>query len=427
MKGFQRAIQAVSTALAISAASTSTLTGQGATAEPEAASQILADVRWLADDAREGRGVGTDGLRASAEYIAKRFQELGLEPGGTDGYFQPFELDPSSPMLAHTDLGGTAVRNVIGVLPGRGSLAREVIVFGAHFDHLGKGTHGYARFSTDSAAENAVHNGADDNASGTTALLYAAALLARREAAERRTFVFVAFTAEELGTIGSQYYVDHPTLPNEATAAMLNFDMVGRMQGDSVVIGGVASAAELDRAIDAVNADYGLVIAKQDTPWGASDHYVFYNEGIPVLHFYTNTHGDYHSPADDWEKINAAGITTIAEFASELGWELATRPATLTLVSVPKPQSTSGARASLGSVPDMGSSAGGLRLRGVTPGSAAEEAGLQSGDVIVQIGEIEVKDIYGLQEALTSYKSGQTVTIIFIRDGERMETEATLK
>ncbi len=417
----------MSTALAISAAFSSALAGQVSTDVTKAGSRISADIRWLADDAREGRGVGTEGLRASAEYIAERFEELGLEPGGTDGYFQPFKLDPSSPMLVHTELGGTAVRNVIGVLPGHGRLAREVVVFGAHFDHLGMGTDGYARFSTDSAAENVVHNGADDNASGTTALLNTAALLARRESTERRTFVFVAFTAEELGTIGSQYYVDHPTFPNEVTAAMLNFDMVGRMRGDSVVIGGVASAAELERTIDAVNADYDLVIAKQETPWGASDHYVFYNEGIPVLHFYTNTHSDYHSPGDDWEKINVAGIAKIAEFATDLGWEIATRPAALTLVSVPKPTPAGGARASLGSVPDMGSSEGGLRLRGVTPGSAAQEAGLQSGDVIVQIGEIEVKDIYGLQEALTSYKTGQTVTIIFIRNGERMETEATLK
>jgi len=427
MQRLPRTIQAVSTALAFSAAFGSALAAQVGTAEAEAVARIDADVRWLADDAREGRGIGTEGLRASAEYIAKRLEELGLQPGGTNGYFQPFEMDPSSPMLAHSDLGGTTVRNVVGVLPGRGDLAGEVVVFGAHFDHLGMGTGAYSRASTDTSGSGLVHNGADDNASGTAALLYAAALLTGRDAPERRTFVFVAFTAEELGTIGSQFYVDNPTLPNDSTVAMLNFDMVGRMQSDSVIIGGVASASELESMIDAINADHGLVIAKQDTPWGASDHYVFYNEGIPVLHFYTNTHSDYHSPDDDWDKINPAGIAKIAEFATDLGWDVATEPATLTLVSVPKPQATGGARASLGSVPDMGSSAGGLRLRGVTPGSAAEEAGLQAGDVIVQIGEVDVKDIYGLQEALTTYKTGQTVTIVFIRDGDRMETEATLK
>lgn len=414
----------MATALMCSAILSSAIEAQAWTASSEAVAQIEADVRWLADDAREGRGVGTQGLRASAEYIARRFVDLGLEPGGTEGYFQPFEMG-SSPMFASA--AGTRVRNVVGVLPGRGALAGQVVVFGAHFDHLGDGTGVYAHVVTDPAAVGQVHNGADDNASGTAALMHVAQRLAQRHADERRTFVFVAFTAEELGTIGSQYYVDHPTFPNDSTVAMLNFDMVGRLQADSLVIGGTASASGLELALERVNAGYGLVISKQADPWGASDHYVFYAETIPVLHFYTNTHRDYHNPEDDWDKIRPEGIAKIAQFAGDLGWQFATQPTRLTYASVPKPQRTMGQRASLGTIPDFGGDAEGFRLRGVTPGSAAEEAGLRGGDVIVRVGDVEVKDIYGLQEALTAHKSGQTVTIVFIREGARMETEATLK
>ncbi len=424
MKGLHRTTHLVTAALAFGAVFSSGLVAQVMTAESEAVAKIEADVRWLADDAREGRGVGTDGLRASAEYIAMRFEDLGLEPGGTDGYFQPFEMG-SSPMLA--SVAGTLVRNVVGILPGRGDLAGQVVVYGAHFDHLGTGTGVYAHAVTDTASANQVHNGADDNASGTAALMYAAELLAAREAPSRRTLVFVAFTAEELGTIGSQYYVDNPALPNDSTVAMVNFDMVGRLKGDSLIIGGTASASELEAAIEVVNADYGFTISKQRTPWGASDHYVFYAEAIPVLHLYTNTHSDYHNPNDDWDKIKSAGIAKITRFAVDLGWSFATEPTQLTYAAVPKPEIRTGQRASLGTIPDFGGGSDGFRLRGVTPASAAEEAGLQGGDVIVQIGDVEVKDIYGLQGALTTYKTGQTVTIVFIRDGERMETEATLK
>ncbi len=395
--------------------------------ERDAAARISADLRFLADDAREGRGVGTEGLEQAASYIAQAFQDIGLRPGGTEGYFQPFDLDPRSPALTHTQLGGERVKNVIAVLPGRGHLASQVVVIGAHYDHLGLGTRGYIGFSRDTTGVNVVHNGADDNASGTTALLETARNLARRQTPAHRTIVFVAFTAEELGTIGAMYYVEHPALPTDSAIAMVNFDMVGRMSGDSVIVGGTGSAPELVPLLESANASYGLNLVKQEDPWGSSDHAVFYGKETPVLHFYTNLHADYHTPADDWEKINVDGIVEIVALASDLVWAMATQTEGMTYVAVARPERTAGPRASLGTVPDMVTPGEGMRVQAVRAGTAADEAGLKSGDVILRIGDVEVKDIYGLQKALTTYKAGDTVTIVFLRDGERKETTATLK
>ncbi len=395
--------------------------------ERDAGIRISVDLRFLADDAREGRGVGTDGLEQAAAYIADAFQEIGLDPGGTDGYFQPFELDPRSPALAHTQLGGERVKNVIGVLPGRGELASQVVLIGAHYDHLGLGTRGYIGFSRDTTGVNVVHNGADDNASGTTALLETARNLAQRQGTARRTIVFIAFTAEELGTIGAMYFVEHPNLPIDSAIGMVNFDMVGRMHGDSVIVGGTGSAPELVPLLESINARYGLNLVKQDDPWGSSDHAVFYGKEMPVLHFYTNLHADYHTPADDWEKINVDGIVDIVTLASDLVWAMATQPERMTYVAVARPERTAGPRASLGTVPDMVTPGEGMRVQAVRAGTAADEAGLKAGDIILRIGDIEVKDIYGLQKALTTYQTGDTVTVVFLRDGERRETVATLK
>jgi Zn-dependent M28 family amino/carboxypeptidase len=395
-------------------------------ASPDAAAaRVTADLQYLAADSLEGRGVGTAGLDAAAKYIARAFQDLGLEPAGNDGYYQVFEISPTAPGVAHTNLGGSVVKNVVGILPGQGSLADEIVVMGAHYDHLGYG----GGFSLDPDSAEVVHNGADDNGSGTAALLEAARILTSRPGPEQRTIVFIAFTAEELGTIGSQYYAANPVRPNEQTYAMVNMDMVGRMKQDSLIVIGVGSAPELPGIIDSLNQDYQFTLSSQDDPWGRSDHSSFYAHRIPVVHLFTNVHEDYHRTTDDWEKINAAGVAKIASFASDLTLTLARRQDVLTYVEVPRPEppERTGRRASLGTIPDMTDSPGGVRLTGVRSESAADEAGLQAGDIIVQIGEHEVKDLMGLQRALVAHKAGDVVTIVFLREGERMETTATLR
>ncbi len=388
------------------------------------ADRIRADVRYLADDAREGRGVGTAGLDAAAEYIARQFRLAGLIPAGSEGYFQTFTIDSTAPAAAHSGLGGTAVKNVVGLIPGRGTLADQTVVLGAHYDHLGFG----GANSLDPDSVGVVHNGADDNASGTAALMEAARVLSTRASENMRTILFAAFTAEELGLIGSDYYVKHPVRPNESTYAMLNFDMVGKLSDNNLIAMGTGSAQEMPSLIDSINTRNGLVISKSEDPWGSSDQTSFYGAKIPVLHLFTDTHTDYHRTTDDWDKIDYDGAARVAWFASDLAWSLATRRSDLTFVEVPQQvrAMASGHGASLGTIPDMSSSPGGVRLNGVRAGGPAEQAGMRAGDILIQLGEHEVKDLYGMTAALSEYYPGDEVKLVVIREGQRIELTATL-
>lgn len=399
----------------------------GLTASLEAqapAQRVRADVRYLADDARQGRGVGTEGLDSAAAYIAEQFRLAGLVPAGSDGYFQTFEIDPTAPAVAHSGLGGSSVMNVVGLIPGRGRLADETVVLGAHYDHLGMGGSG----SLDPDSLGVVHNGADDNASGTAVLIETARQLGTRAADETRTIVFVAFTAEELGLIGSDHYVKNPVRPNESTYAMINFDMVGRLSENKLIVIGTGSATQMPALVDSINSHNALLLTKTDDPWGRSDHSSFYSAKIPVVHLFTDTHTDYHRTTDDWDKIDYDGAAQVAFFAGDLAWSFATRRTPLTYIDVPQPVQAmgGGSGASLGTIPDMSGSPGGVRLNGVRAGSPAEVAGLQAGDILIQIGEHEFADLYGMTDALRAHKPGDTVKLVVMRDGERREFTATL-
>jgi hypothetical protein len=399
-------------------------TRDGVGVDPASVERILTDLRYLADDARQGRGVGTTGLDSAAKYVVWQFKQAGLLPATSDGYTQPFRLDPSAPALAHSGVGAADVLNIVGILPGRGSLATETLVIGAHYDHLGLGGAG----SLDPDSLGVVHNGADDNASGTVALLETMRILAGRDMPDARTIVFVAFTAEELGTIGSTHYVKNPVRPNDATYAMINFDMVGRLRDEALIVIGTGSAEEIPALLDSANSDYGFNLKPVDDPWGRSDHSSFYAAKIPVVHFFTDTHADYHRTTDDWEHINVAGIAKIAQFAAHLATTLAVRHDPLTFVDVPQPAPMAGGGygASLGTIPDMSESPGGVRLTGVRAGSPADQAGIEGGDIIVLIGDHEVKDLYGMTDALRAHKPGDVVIVAVLRDGERIEFEVTL-
>ena len=386
--------------------------------------QILTDIRFLADDALEGRGLGTAGLDAAADYIAERFREVGLQPGGEDGYFQPVQIDSTAPALAHSGLGAVDAKNVVGILEGSGTLASQVVVVGAHYDHLGLG--GTSSLDPDSVG--VVHNGADDNASGTAAVIEVARRLQQHTAQDRRTVVFVAFTGEESGLLGSDYYVKNPVRPNDSTFAMINFDMVGRLKENTLITIGTGSATELTMLLDSVNVESQFDLAEQEDPWGRSDHSSFYAASMPVVHLFTDNHVDYHRPSDDWEKIDSTGVVRISDYAADLTWAFATRQDRLTFVDVPRPAPTGGmgSGASLGSIPDMSGSPGGVRFNGVRAGSAADQAGLQAGDILIQLGDHEVNDLYDMTAALGAHSPGDRVRIVVLRDGERIDTATTL-
>ncbi len=394
----------------------------GQQTEVQAQQDILSDIRFLADDARQGRGVGTDGLDAAADYIAERFQEIGLEPVA-GSYFQEFRLDPTAPALAHSGIGAADVKNVVGFLPGTGAIAFELVVMGAHYDHLGLGGSG----SLDPDSTGVVHNGADDNASGTAALIEAARLLAGREENNRRSVLFIAFTAEELGLLGSDYYVKNPLLPLADTYAMINMDMVGRMRDNKLITIGTGSATQMLRLLAAANEEFGLQLSPVADPWGRSDHSSFYAANLPVVHLFTDVHEEYHRTTDDWQTINIEGIATVAGFAAEVAWTMATAGEALDFLVVSQPQQSGGGGygAYLGSIPDMSSSPGGVRFTGVREGSPADIAGLMAGDILVQIGEEVVADLQGMTDALRKHRPGQTVIVAVMRDGGRVELEVT--
>ena len=380
------------------------------------ARRVLADVQYLAADAQEGRGVGTAGLARSGEYIRNGFARAGLRAS-----FQDFTIPADAPAVLHTNLGGSATRNVVAVIPGSSAaLKGEIVVVGAHYDHLGRG--GFGALDTGSA----IHNGADDNASGTAALLEIGRVLAHRKPG--RTIVLVAFSGEELGTLGSSYFVQHPIpQPIDSLYAMLNLDMVGRLKNARLMALGAATAQEFPALLDSLNTPARFDLRASGGGWGPSDHAVFFATRHPVLHFFTDLHDDYHRATDDWDKLNVGGIAQVAQFVADLALVLANRPGTLTFVDAPRPQATTGGSgygAYLGTIPDMsGGGVDGVRITGVRAGSPAEAAGLQGGDVITAIGDKKIANLYDMTDALRAHQPGDTVMIVSKRDG--VERRAT--
>jgi hypothetical protein len=337
-------------------------------------------------------------------------------------------------------------KNVVGVLEGSGPNADETIVVGGHYDHLGKGglfSGSLAMFSRD------IHNGADDNASGTAMVLEMARRLARRPDPLPRRVVFMAFSGEEKGLLGSLHYVAHPLYPLNKTVFMINFDMVGRLNDqDELTVFGTGSTPGAAELVDALGASAGFKIKKikgMSDGIGGSDHESFYMSGVPVLFAFTGVHPDYHKPSDDSHRINYRGMARIADFGELLLLDLARRPRRPELLKVgnqvaahggttTKESAKSGnddpARVSitayLGSMPDYGADVKGVKLAGVTDGSPAEKAGLKRGDVVVGFGGSAIATIYDYTQAISHYKPGDAVDIKVERDGKPVTLKATL-
>jgi membrane-associated protease RseP (regulator of RpoE activity) len=250
--------------------------------------------------------------------------------------------------------------------------------------------------------------------------------------------LFIAFTGEERGLWGSAHFVAEPTVDLESVVAMLNLDMVGRVVDDQITVFGVGTAAEWDDVIDEANAglDQPLQVAKAPDGYGPSDHSSFYGQGIPVLHFFSNTHEDYHRPSDDWEKINGPGLERVSELAARITRRIAAGGegrVALTVIEQARPapaapasSSTSGYGPYLGTIPDMTPRDFGVRLTGVREGSPADVAGIRGGDVVVEFEGDPVADIYAYTYALQAHSAGDEVTIVVERDGERVTVVATL-
>ncbi len=368
------------------------------------------DIGFLAADERGGRAIGTEGEQQAAEYLAEEFDKLGLQPMGTDGFFQEFTVSkPSNPheeAVIGTDGAGITGRNVIAYLDKK---AKKTIVIGAHFDHLGMGGQGSLH-----RGDSAIHNGADDNASGTAALLALAKIF--KYETLKSNLLFVAFSGEENGLWGSNYFVKNPTLDLKTINYMINMDMVGRLNEEkSLAIYGVGTSPSFSKVLDPINAD-SLKLVPSESGVGPSDHTSFYLQDLPVLHFFTGQHADYHKPSDDADKINYEGLVQVVRYISRLVAQLDTEPKlafTKTKDSSDSPRFT----VSMGVVPDYLYSGKGMRVDGVSEGKPAQAAGLQKGDVVLQLGDSTIIDMMGYMRALSVFKKGDSTQVVVERAG----------
>ena len=389
------------------------------------AERMVTTITWLADESLRGRGLGTPELDRVTEFLAQEFGKAGLKPGGlNESYLQSWEGDIDS----HHDK--VTLHNVLGIIPGtKPEFSGQSVVIGAHYDHLGLGWP-----DVHAGDEGKIHHGADDNASGIAVLLELARILNQTSELER-TVVFVAFTGEEAGLRGSEYYVENAQrFPAGKVMGMVNLDTVGRLENKKLLVIGTGSAREWVHVFSGAGYVTGIPVESIATDFGSSDQKSFLDAGIPAVQFFTGPHLDYHRPTDTVDKIDSAGLVKVAKVAKEVIEYLAgkSNPLTSTLTSPSQDSSTaakpsrSDRKVSLGTIPDFTYQERGVRITGTMPNSPAEKAGLQSEDVIIQLGETAIDDLRVLSNVLATLKPGQSISVTFTRNGRPYTTETTV-
>lgn len=379
---------------------------------------IKEDVAFLSNDALEGRQTGTEGEQKAAEYISNRLTNLGLEPKGTDGYFQTFSFKPKTnphQKVNYTIKEGDSVitgTNVVGFLNNN---AENTIVIGAHYDHLGYGAEGSLY-----RGEKAIHNGADDNASGVAVLLNLAEKL--KEKNTSNNYIFIAFSGEEMGLLGSNYFVKNPTIDTGKVNYMINMDMVGRLKADSTLaVYGVGTSPILKQTLKSHNENFKLI--QKESGIGPSDHTSFYNADIPVLHFFTGQHEDYHKPSDDFEKLNYEGMRTISNYIFEVITDLDDNGKLPFRKTKNESEDVPRFKVGLGVIPDYMFDGKGMRIDGISEDKPAQKAGLQKGDIVIKLGDSTVTDMMTYMKALSAFEIGDKTEVVVDRGGEKIEAE----
>lgn len=315
----------------------------------------------------------------------------------------------------------SSTSNVIGFLEGSNpTLKEEVIIIGAHYDHIGLGD-GYSREGSETR-DGQVHNGADDNASGVAGLLELADYFSSHKGSLQRSLLFIAFSGEELGLLGSSYYVKKPEIPLDKTIAMINMDMVGRMQNRELTVLGAGSSPEWKALIESANYNSGLTLKISDSGFAPSDQVVFYAKEIPVLQFFTGVHPDYHTPDDDWQKINSEGQRRILQLISNIVWDLNKSPKKIAFSKGKAEEKTASSfNVYLGTIPDYSDESEGVKLIGVREGSPADRAGIRGGDTIVGFDGKAIKNIYDYVYSLGEAKPGVSTEIMVIRGTKHLK------
>ncbi len=382
----------------------------------KAVQKLQVDVVYLASDLLEGREAGMPGGELAARYIATRFEEIGLQPKGLGGsWFHPFDFQFNS--NPHATSGGEPRigKNVVGYLDNE---AANTVVIGAHYDHLGMGMPGASLFVGDPA----VHNGADDNASGVASLLFLAEYL-KNSNLKNNNYLFLAFSAEELGLVGSKKFIENPSIGLSDINYMLNMDMVGRLNEEKVLaINGAGTSPSWKDELAKIQVG-GIKIKTTDSGVGPSDHTSFYLKDMPVLHFFTGQHTDYHKPSDDSELVNYQGIYDVSMFIATLVTNLNDDGKLVFTKTKDESQQGASFKVTLGVMPDYVYDGEGMRIDAVMDDRPAKKAGLEKGDVLIQIGDVEVKTIYDYMDGLAKFKKGEKAKVKVKRNEEILERE----
>lgn len=376
---------------------TGSAVAQNSKQDQQSLERVKASVSYLADDKLEGRRTGTTGEKLASEYISQQFKKAGLKPLGINGtYLQPFPVKGDSSRTGH---------NVIGFIDNK---AANTIILGAHYDHLGYGEDKNSMYRGEGKQ---IHNGADDNASGTSALIELGYWL-KSASLKKFNYLLVAFSGEELGLFGSKYFADNNPVANSSINYMINMDMVGRLNDSthSLSIGGFGTSPTWSELIKQEDKNFKIKIDSSGT--GPSDHTSFYLKDIPVLFFFTGTHTDYHKPGDDADKINYNGMLQIIGYIKNL----LTATNDKGKIAFSKTREVhSGMRSSfkvtLGVMLDYTFSGPGIYVDAITEDRPAQKAGVEAKDIILQVGDYPLADVQGYMQALGKFEKGQTTTL----------------
>lgn len=382
---------------------------------------IKKHISYLSSDILNGRGTSSDDEKKAAEYLAAEFKKYGLKPGNKNSYLYEFafkkNLDPHDTSTANVP--ERRGNNVIAFLDNNAPLT---IVIGAHYDHLGLG---HDKNSREANPEGKIHNGADDNASGTAGVLELANYYSNNKKTEPFNFLFMCYSGEELGLIGSKKWCDAPSYPLEKINYMINMDMIGRLNDSTkkLIVYGVGTSPVWVPIIDSLKTNFS--IKKDSAGIGPSDQTSFYLKNIPVLHFFTGQHEDYHKPSDDADKINYEGEAAVLEYIIRI-INATNNSGKLSFLKTRNPDTgKSSFKVTMGIMPDYTFEGKGLRVDGITDGKPASKAGVLKGDIIMKLGDYEVKDVQEYMKALSKHNKGASVPVKILREGKEIILNVT--
>lgn len=380
------------------------------------------------DGAAKVKGISV--LQIKRDVLHKLFSKLNLNIQDVEKQItenkrpDSFELNTSAKIKTEVIEVESISWNVGGLLKGNDEkLSDEYLVIGAHFDHLGWG-----KQNSLYQGEPSIHNGADDNASGTTGLLELSEKFASEKNNLKRSILFFAFSGEELGLLGSSYLVNHFPVPTEKVVSMINMDMIGRLKDSSLIVYGTGTSTNWKNILNEKNS-FGFKLTFNDEGFGPSDHSSFYGKKIPVLFFFTGTHSDYHKPSDDYDKINSEGQEKVLKYIHSVATEIINSDSRPDYLAVERKDTgrMTASRVWVGTIPDFAGDTEGYKLGGVTEGSPAALAGLQAGDIITKFGDKKISNIYDFTYAIGNYKPGDKVKVLIKRAEQELEVELELK